>query len=164
MRQLFERCFRKLDHWRFRRNLEDALALQRRGEARSDGLRLDAMSSHLEIRWRAREIHPWDRDLLSGSRKQAAFAEQALADTEAAILRLFEKLPHVDVIQLRVLEPDSETLIAAGMVHRTDLSARRAHLLSVGMRLRDIGVQYNLAAPEMPPPSALLPAGELCAR
>jgi len=26
------------------------------------------------------------------------------------------------------------------------------------------GVQYNLAAPEMPYPSALVPAGELCTR
>jgi hypothetical protein len=153
-----------LDLWRFRHSVEDALALHRRGEVRSDGLKLDGMSSHLEIRWHAREIHPWDRDLLRGSRKQAAFAEQALADTEAAILRLFEKLPHVDVIELSVLEPASEKLLAAGTVHRTDVRARRAHLLSVGMRLRDIGVQYNLAAPEMHQPPALVPASELCTR
>jgi len=164
MKQLFERCFRKLGQWRFRSNVEDALALHRRGEVRNDGLKLDGVHSHLEIRWHAREIHPWDRDLLRGSRKQAAFAEQALADTEAAILRLFEKLPHVDVIELSVLEPASETLIAAGTVHRSELSGRRTHLLSVGMRLRDIGVQYDLAAPEMPHPSALVPAGELCTR
>jgi len=78
-------CFRQLDLWRFRRNVGDTLALHRRGEVRNDGLKLDGVSSHLEIRWRAREIHPWDRDLLRGGRKQAAFAEQALADTEAAI-------------------------------------------------------------------------------
>jgi hypothetical protein len=164
MRQLLERCFRKLDQWRFRRSVEDALALHRRGEVRSDGLKLNCMSSHLEIRWHARDIHPWDRDLLRGSRKQAAFTEQALADTEAAILRLFEKLPYVDVIELSVLEPASETLIAAGTVHRTDVSTRRAHLLSVGMRLREIGVQYNFAVPEMRHPGALIPAGELCTR
>ena len=164
MKKLFERCVQKLDLWRFRRSVEDALALHRRGEVRSDGLKLHGVSNHLEIRWRAREIHPWDRDLLRGSRRQAAFAEQALADTEAAILRLFEKLPHVDVIELSVLEPASETLIAAGTVHRSELKARRAHLLSVGMRLRDIGVQCNLPAPEMRHPTALVPAGELCAR
>ena len=164
MRQLLERCFRKLDQWWFRRSVEDALALHRRGEVRRDGLNLDGMSSHLKIRWRARDIHPWDRDILRGSGRQAAFAEQALADTEAAILRLFERLPHVDVIELSVLEPSSETLIAAGTVHRSELTARRTHLLSVGMRLRDIGVQYNLAAPEKCHPSALIPAGELCTR
>jgi hypothetical protein len=90
--------------------------------------KLDGVRSHLEIRWHAREIHPWDRDLLRGSRKQAAFSEQALVDTEAAISRLFERLPQVGIIELSVLEPYSETLIAAGTVHRTDLSARRAHL------------------------------------
>ena len=163
MSQLFKRYFRKLDLWRFRRSVEDALALHRRGEVRRDGLKLDGLFSHLKIRWHARDIHPWDRHL-QGSGRQAAFAEQALADTEAAILRLFERLPHVDVIELSVLEPGSETLIAAGTVHRTDLSARRAHLLSVGMRLRDIGVQYNIAAPEMCHPTALVSAGELCTR
>jgi hypothetical protein len=164
MRQLFEECFRKLALWRFRRSVADALALHRRGEVRSDGLKLDGMSSYLEIRWHARDIHPWDRDILRGSRRQAAFAEQALADTEAAILRLFERLPHVDVIELTVLEPTSETLLAAGIVHRSNLGARRAHLLSVGMRLRDIGVQPHVAAPERCHPSPLLPAGELCTR
>ena len=164
MKQLFERCFRKLGLWQFRRSVEGALALHRRGEVRNDGLKLDGVHSHLEISWHAREIHPWDRDILRGSRKQAAFVEQALADTEAAILRLFEKLPHVDVIELSVLEPTSKRLIAAGTVHRSELSGRRAHLLSVGMRLRDLGVQCNLAAPEMPHPSALVPAGELCTR
>jgi hypothetical protein len=164
MRQLLERYFGKLAGWWFRRGVEDALALNRRGEVRSDGLKLDGMCSHLEIRWHARDIHPWDRELLRGGRKQAAFAEQALADTEAAILRLFERLPHVDVIELTVLEPTSEILIAAGAVHRSDLSARRAHLRSVKMRLRDIGVQYSLATPEERHPGALVPAGELCTR
>jgi hypothetical protein len=164
MRKLLQRCFRKLDLWRFRRNVEDALALHRRGEVRSDGLKLDCMSSHLEIRWHARDIHPWDRGLLRGSPKQAAFAEQALADTEAAILRLFERLPHVDVIELIVLEPTLETLMIAGTVHRSDLGARRAHLLSVGMRLRDIGVRYNFAVPEKCHPGPLVPVGELCTR
>jgi hypothetical protein len=163
MRKLLQRCFRKLDLWRFRRSVEDALALHRRGEVRSDGLKLDCMSSHLEIRWHARDIHPWDRGLLRGSEKQAAFAEQALADTEAAILRLFERLPHVDVIELTVLESTSETLMIAGTVHRSDLGARRAHLLSVGMRLRDIGVRYNFAV-EKWNPGPLVPAGELCTR
>lgn len=164
MRKLLQRCFRRLDLWRFRLSVEDALALHRRGEVRSDGLKLDGVSNHLQIRWHARAIHPWDRDLLRGSREREAFAEQTLADIESAILRLFERLPQVDVLELGVLEPASETLIAAGTVHRSEMSDRRAHLLSVGMRLRDIGVQFDLAAPEQHQPGPFVPAGELCTR
>jgi hypothetical protein len=165
MWRLLERCLRRLDVWRFQHSVKDALALHRRGEVRSDGLTLDNLCNHLEIRWRARDIHPWDRDRnLSSNQRQAAFAEQALADTEAAIVRLFERLPHFDAIELSVLEPVSEELIAAGTVHRSDLSARRPYLLSVGMRLGEMGVRYNFAAPERRPSATIHPAGELCTR
>jgi hypothetical protein len=52
--------------WRRRRLgriLGDALALHRRGEARSDGLSLVGFSMKLSVSWRARDIHPWDSDL-----------------------------------------------------------------------------------------------------
>jgi hypothetical protein len=75
------------------------------------------------------------------------FAEQALADTEAAVFRLFEILPEVDVIDLNVLDPESEILIAAGTVHRSDIAATRPYLLSVGIRLREIGIEYHFATP-----------------
>jgi hypothetical protein len=138
--------FRKSDLWRYHHRINQALALHLRGEVRRDGLTLDNACSHLEIRWRARDIHPWDRDL-DKYEKELMFAEQALADTEAAVFRLFDKLPEVDVIELSVLEPESETLIAAGTVHRSDINATRSHLSSVGMRLREIGVKYHFATP-----------------
>jgi hypothetical protein len=133
-----------------RRPIERALRLIGRGDVRSGGLRLDRACHRLEIRWRAREIHPWDRDL-PRERQAAVFAELALADTEAAIMELFEALPHVDVIDLTVLEPESDRTMLAGTVSRP--AANRAgegavgsrRLLSVKMRLSELGVQLRPA-------------------
>jgi hypothetical protein len=163
MWRLLKLFLRKSDLWRYHRRIKQALALHLRGEARRDGLTVDKVSSHLEIRWRARDIHPWDRHLARYER-EVIFAEQALADTEAAVGRLFERLPEVDVIELSVLEPESETLIAAGTVHRLDLYAVRPHLLSVGIRLREIGVNYRFAAPGEHDSSANAPIADLCTR
>jgi hypothetical protein len=155
--------FRKLDHWRYHRCIKQALALHLRGEARRDGLTVDNVSSRLDIRWRARDIHPWDRDLARYER-EVLFAEQALADTEAAVVRLFEGLPQIDVIDLSVVEPASEILIAAGTVHRSDLSTLRPRLLSVGMRLREVGITYCFALPGSSDFPEHAPTCELCTR
>jgi len=163
MLQLLRRCFQRVELLLHRHKINDALALHHRGEARSDGLMLDNVSNRLEIRWRAREIHPWDRGLRSYER-ETMFAQQTLADTEAAIRRLFERLPHIDVMEVRVLEPTSETLIAEGTVHRSDLNAVRPALLSVGMRLREMGMRYRFAAPETDRADAIISAGEFCIR
>src|SRR5262245_45815366 len=104
MWKLLKRYLRKIESLRYRSKVNAALALHRRGEVRSDRLALETVCNRLEIRWRARDIHPWDRDLPDHER-QILFADQALADTEAAIVRLFERLPEVDVIELGVLEP-----------------------------------------------------------
>src|SRR5579864_776789 len=80
---------RKLDGYRYKHDIERALALHLRGEVRSDGLNPTSLATHLEIEWRARDIHPWDRGLLSPAQRAAAFVKQSLADTEAAIYRLF---------------------------------------------------------------------------
>ncbi len=69
---------------------------------------------------------------------------QTLADTEAVIAGLFETMPQVDVMDLAVMEPASGTTIIAGTVNRSDV-ARNQHLLSVGMRLRELGVKFRLA-------------------
>jgi hypothetical protein len=163
MWRLLQSFPRKLALWRYHRRINRALALQLRGEARSDGLTVDNVSSRLEIRWRARDIHPWDRHLARYER-EVMFAEQALTDTEAAVFRLFERLPEVEAIELSVLEPKSETLIAAGVVHRSDVYATRPHLLSVGMRLREVGVSYRFALSENDGSGANVPVGDLCAR
>lgn len=142
---LLSKSLRKLDLWSFHRSIKGALALQRRGEVRSDGLSVVRVCNLLQISWRARDLHPWDRDLPNCQRK-TEFAQQALADTEAAIRRIFERRPEIDVIELRVLEPRTETLIAAGTVSREALDKAQRHLLSVGMRLRELGVRYHFAA------------------
>jgi hypothetical protein len=144
MWQFLETFLGKLDLWRYRRNLDRALALHLRGEVRRDGLTLKNACNRLEIQWWARDIHPWDRDLPS-EKEASLFAEQTLADTEAAIFRLFEALPQVEVIKLSVLGPKSETPIMSGTVHRSTLSTARRGLMSIGMRLMDLGVCYHLS-------------------
>jgi hypothetical protein len=138
---------RRLYVWLYRSSIKQALALHLRGEVRSGGLTANYVSSRLEIEWRARDIHPWDRydDIYE---REVMFVEQTLADTEAAVLRLFEKLPQVDIIEIKVLDPRSETVFASGTVHRSALAAVRPHLLSVKMRLGEMGIHYRFVVPE----------------
>jgi hypothetical protein len=103
---------------RDRKAIQDALDLHRRGEARRDGLTLTQASHYLEIEWRARDVHPWDRACESGER-EFLFAEQSIADTDAALSRLFNELPEIDVIEFRVTQPDSDQRILAGKVERS---------------------------------------------
>ena len=144
MLQVVELLLQKLGEYCYERGIQRALALHLRGEVRRDGLTLSAATTHLDIEWRAREIHPWDRLLLSPSQKANAFVEQALADTEAAIDRLFSDLPQVGIITLRVREQNSERLIISGTVQRPDALARNRGL-SIGMRLKYLGVTYHSA-------------------
>jgi hypothetical protein len=137
----FEGALHRVVHWRHERIARRALALHLRGEARPDGLQLIRVRNRLEIRWRSRHIHPWDRDERP-ERQTELFHDQLIADTEAAILRLFQALPHIDWIDLQVLEPDSDSVVLSGTVHRTALGAVRK-LLSVRMRLRQLGVEFR---------------------
>ena len=127
--------------WRYGRAVRRALALQLRGEARSDGLDLVRVRNRLEIRWRSRDTHPWDCDV-TGERREQLFREQLVADTEAAILRLFDAFPQIDRIDLQVLEPASEEVILSGTVYRSDLSAVQ-EFVSVRMRLQHLGVRFS---------------------
>jgi hypothetical protein len=124
-----------------RRRVELALELERRGEARKDGLQLEKMQNRLEIQWRARGIHPWDPHLPSDAR-QARFIEQALLDTEAAIARLFGSLREVDLIDLSVTDPESNATLPCGTVHRSDFQNVRPSP-SVRMRLIEMGVSLE---------------------
>ena len=135
---------RKLEGLRYQRGIERALALHSRGDIRKDGLHATNLATQLRIEWRARDIHPWDRGLVSPPQRAAAFVEQSLADTEAAICRLFDALPQVDVIALRVLDRTSETVIISGTVSRLAVSARDQNL-STGMRLLYLGLTYHSA-------------------
>jgi hypothetical protein len=124
----------------YRRGIQRALALHLRGEARRDGLKLKKLSNRLEIEWWARDVHPWDRDD-PPDRKGALLVRQSLADTEAAITRLFQTLPQVDAIALTVLDHNSESVIMAGTVYRSE--GEPGAELSVGMRLWQRGVKYH---------------------
>jgi hypothetical protein len=123
---------------RYRRRMERALALNLRGEARSDGLRIAAVKTRLEIEWYVREIHPWDRD--ESDACSSLFVLQTLKDTEAAIYRLFSSLPEIDAIALAVREQCSNDVILSGTVFRSTVPDPH---LSVGMRLREWGVTYH---------------------
>jgi hypothetical protein len=117
MPRFIAQCCRKLEIWRYRGNVKRAVALHLRGEVRGDGLLVEHLCCHLEIRWRPRDLHPWDQDHPAPEREMLR-REQAMADTEAAIHRLFEQLPYVDVIDLSVLEPGFNNPIIAGTAHR----------------------------------------------
>ena len=97
--------------------IQESLALHHRGEVRRDGLSLNRASHHLEIEWRARDIHPWDRTD-DTEIKDSLFAEQSAADADAVLSRLFKALPEIDVIEFRVIHPDSNARILAGTVER----------------------------------------------
>lgn len=144
MLQVVETLLQNLGAYCYERGIKRAIALHVRGEVRRDGLNLGAVTTHLDIEWQARDVHPWDRGLLSPSERANAFVEQALADTEAAIHRLFASLPQVDAITLKVREMGSERLIISGTVLRPSTAARNQEL-SIGMRLRYLGVTYHSA-------------------
>ena len=122
--------------------VDSALALNRRLEVRKDGLKLVEFSVGLNVKMRARNIHPWDRDM-QPEQAMPVFVEQSLSDTESALERLFEACPEVRTIDLRVLEKDSDKTIMAGSVSRAEFVSR--HGPSTGMRLRTAGVYYELA-------------------
>ena len=145
MAHIIEALLQKYDLWRHRRAIARCLALNRRGEARSDGLTLVSVGHRLEIRWRARGIHPWDKHLPEEERA-AAFVEQSMLDTEAALFRLFQALPQVHVLDFKVLEPQSDRVIIEGSVSRPNLSdPEAARNLSIRMRLKRLGIREHLA-------------------
>jgi hypothetical protein len=124
---------------RLRRVVRKALALTPRGFVPHDVLVLGELSARLRVEWRARDLHPWDRDL-PAERRTVVLRDQALRDTDAAILRLFHLLPEMDAIDIRVLEPrEPHRLLLAGTVTRADVLATRS-IASPGMRLRMMGV------------------------
>lgn len=141
---VLEALLSKLDGYRYKRNIGCALALHHRGEVRTDGLIPVKIATRLEIEWRARDIHPWDRSILSPAERATAFVRQSLADTEAAIQRLFKALPHVDVIDLKVHDRISESVIISGTVFRPAISTEN-EALSIGMRLMYLGLTYHSA-------------------
>jgi hypothetical protein len=126
----------------FWRKIQRALALNQRGEARSDGLQMTSAKITLRIDWLAREIHPWDRDL-PPEKAERLFSQQCLEDANAAITRLFAEIPVLDSIELRVRRDISRPPILVGTVYRDSLSTN--YYASTGMRLRAIGLSFRMS-------------------
>jgi hypothetical protein len=132
-----------------------SLALRPRGGVVNDRLVLHKLSGQLQLEWHARAVHPWDRDL-PPCRQVEAYFEQAVADTDLAIRRIFQRLPEIAVIEIRVLDTQDPTkIVLAGVVTRED--ALDADLpYSAKMRLKMMGIQYaKIVGPclEFVPPS-----------
>jgi len=114
-----------------------ALALHKRGEVRNDGLTIQSVSTTLDIAWSARDVHPWDRDD-PPDQKAARLVQQSREDAEAAIGRLFEALPDVDSISVRVMDKEADRIIIEGIVHRCSMDKTNP---SVKMRLLNSGIR-----------------------
>jgi len=120
----------------------DALALNRRGEARRDGLELVSASQSLDVAWAARGLHPWDRDH-SPIEQERLFSEQCYADTDAALQRLFHEFPEVDLIRFRVVRQGSDEQLLAGSVARSKVTQQTSDA-SARTRLWQMGVRVSL--------------------
>lgn len=124
-----------------------ALTLRPRGAVPNDVLILNnlILSGHcLKLEWRARDIHPWNRDLPLAEQAEL-FGEQALQDTDVALIRLFRGLPEIEQIEFQVLKPDGfGDVILAGIVDR-ERALDPEQPLSLHMRLRMLGVTYQMA-------------------
>jgi hypothetical protein len=103
-------------------------------------LAVNGVVMSVRVEWFARDVHPWDSDLPE-KRKAELFAQQCLEDVDAAIPRLFDQLPEIDVLEIEVLERSSKNKIIGGVVHRSDLATQVGS--SLGMRLKTIGINYR---------------------
>jgi hypothetical protein len=129
---------------RLRSRVLKTLTLAPRGGVASDGLLLRSTSVSLKVDWYARDVHPWDGDL-PAERRAELFAAELMADTVVAIRQMFERLAEIDVIQVRVLEPNApHQALLAGTVCRDDLSAARG-CPSPAMNLKLLGVHCLVA-------------------
>jgi hypothetical protein len=102
----------------------------------------------LVIEWKARDVHPWDRDLTVALAAER-FVEQCFEDLDATISRLFGTLPELDEIELMVTERPSEKPIMRGTVTREDVTSTRVP--SLRMKLKSLGVIYQLRGSHFEP-------------
>lgn len=90
-------------------------------------------------------MHPWDRNL-SDEETMRAFNEQSISDTEAAITRLFRAMPHLDTIELCVLDRLTKAPVMEGTVSRSRLlDVHTFNLRSSRMRLLRLGLRCYLS-------------------
>ena len=84
-------------------------------------------------------------------KKALRLVEQTFADTAAALEGLFVALPEVDFIDFKVLEVDEKKpgILMSGSVSRSEFEAW--HPSSIPMRLRLLGVNFNLVDTHLEP-------------
>lgn len=128
-------------HHIFRQKIDRALSLHQRGEARRDGLRLESARTTLHIGWIARNVHPWD-STLPRERLEQLFAQQCLADTEAAVSRLFNEVPVLDAIEVKVRKDQGGPALMLGIVKRSEVGLCSSQ--SIAMKLRSLGLRFRL--------------------
>jgi hypothetical protein len=127
---------------RWHHRLARALTLEARGAVFKDQLKMQACATEVEIEWLARELHPWDRDV-SAQRQAKMFVERAVMDTVAAIQQLFEQVPEIDRIQVRVRDPmPPHEALLAGTVSRVDLEDCQHHRSPI-MKLKSLGLVFQ---------------------
>jgi hypothetical protein len=109
-----------------------------------DGLSLKHLENRLMVEWYARHIHPWSRFLdIPDQQIEQMFAEQCLDDANAALERLFSAVPEAEIIDFKVVHPQSGAVILVGSVTRKEVATVSA--ISVGMKLKKMGVKYHLS-------------------
>jgi hypothetical protein len=146
---VFKRIAVKLHNLVIRLRKEDVLAIRvrraiesrRRGEARSGGLKLAALSTLLRVEWLAREIHPWEQNSRQ-DHKDRLFTEQCLEDTLAVVERLFKEMPDLRTLEIGVRREASAAPLLAGVVKRAQLE--QAGNRAPGMKLKMIGIQFHI--------------------
>jgi hypothetical protein len=87
---------------RLHKRVTRALQLRPRGGCVDDRLTVNRISTELRVEWRARDVHPWDRDLPL-DRRDDLFLEQCRHDTLVAVQRMFARLSEVDLIEILVV-------------------------------------------------------------
>lgn len=138
----FHNFLRALSSYCLRKDVKKALALNRQGEARRDGLVLVSTSHCLDIEWRARAIHPWDRDR-SKEEQDKLFLEQLYCDVDTALLRLFATFPDIDVIRFKASKVGSHEPLLEGEVKRLS-EERRVVGLTPRTKLWRMGVRVSI--------------------
>jgi hypothetical protein len=106
-------------------------------------LQICRITGQLHVEWRARDLHPWDRDLPLECCSEL-FRAQTIMDTDNAVARLFSLVPEVDTITIQVRSPQSDGgTILAGTISRTSHTACRA-VPSPRMRLKMMGIRGDV--------------------
>ena len=128
------------------------MAVGNRGAVRGlDALELRDLHATMRVEWIARELHPWERARDPRVAGQL-FAQQCLRDVDAAIARLFDQLPEVDALEIRVLREVGGLVLFEGLVERHE-PALVQHL-SPRMKLKSIGVRFHMSDGRLEPLSA----------